>query len=362
MPVLTYKCPSCDAGLRFDPDSQKYKCDYCQGYFTQEQVDAVNPAKATETQAQPETSAETQTASQEQGAQNQGAQGVIYSCPSCGASVVTDETTAATFCYYCHNPVVLSGRLDGTFLPDKIIPFAINKQKAVDDFLAWAKKKRFIPRAFFSKKQIEKISGVYFPYWYVNCDVQGSMQANATRVRTWRTGNREYTETQNFVIYRDGDLHFSEIIKNALKKADEKLTEGVEPFDIADMKDFSMPLLTGFLAEKRDMEKTDMEPELDTEIRSYTESLFKDSAPGYATITPEFLQANRTNTDWNYVLLPVWLLTYIDKKKKTYFYAMNGQTGKVCGKLPIDFKRLLGLFGMVAGPLLAISLLLGYLL
>ncbi len=38
---------------------------------------------------------------------------LVYICPSCGAEVVTDATTAATFCYYCHNPVVLSEKLTG---------------------------------------------------------------------------------------------------------------------------------------------------------------------------------------------------------------------------------------------------------
>ncbi|MDR1152211.1 MAG: hypothetical protein LBK72_07020, partial [Bifidobacteriaceae bacterium] len=36
-------------------------------------------------------------------------------------------------------------------------------------------------------------------------------------------------------------------------------------------------------------------------------------------------------------LLPVWLFTYLDRDKgKTYYYAVNGQTGEASGILPIS--------------------------
>ena len=54
---------------------------------------------------------------------------VLYTCPSCGAEIVAQETTASTYCCYCHNPVVLSGSLDGKYRPDGLIPFEIDKKR-----------------------------------------------------------------------------------------------------------------------------------------------------------------------------------------------------------------------------------------
>ena len=71
------------------------------------------------------------------------------SARAAAAEVVTDATTAATFCYYCHNPVVLSGKLSGEFLPDYVIPFAMGQKKATGIFLDWIKKKKYIPDDFF---------------------------------------------------------------------------------------------------------------------------------------------------------------------------------------------------------------------
>lgn len=357
MAVLTYKCPNCDGGLVFDPTLQQYKCNYCLSSFTQPELDDLSPAAGEETHE-----AHEHVHGQETSAEHEEIHANLYSCPSCGAEVLTDETTAATFCYYCHNPVVLSGRLDGNFAPDWIIPFSIDKNRAVEDFLKWTGKKKFIPRAFFSKKQIDTITGIYFPYWMVNCDVYGAMNAHATRVRSWRTGNTEHTETDHFQVVREGNLRFAELTMNALKKANPKLSEGVQPFDFGGLTAFSMPYLSGFQAEKRDIESGQLEEFLDGEIREYTTSLFRETAVGYATVTPEFVSAVRQNTDWKYLLLPVWIVTYKDKKKKQYFYAMNGQTGKIVGELPVDYGRLAALFALISVPLFAILTLGGYLL
>ena len=151
MAVITYKCPNCDGGLIFDPESQKFHCEYCLSYFSEEELQNNAPSSEDETRSSEQT----------QEAPVSPDTTVIYTCPSCGAEVVTDETTAATFCFYCHNPVVLSGKLDGNYRPDQVVPFQIDRDTAVNEFLKWARKKKFVPRNFYSKKQLEKITGVY---------------------------------------------------------------------------------------------------------------------------------------------------------------------------------------------------------
>ena len=147
MAVISYKCPNCGGELVFDPETQKYKCGYCLSEFTDVEAEQANPKAAAGTDAREEEPSEA----------------VVYTCPNCGAELLTDGTTAATFCFYCHSPVVLSGRVSGKYLPDRILPFVIDRKEAVDRFLKDVRKKFFIPRDFFSKAQIEKLSGIYFP-------------------------------------------------------------------------------------------------------------------------------------------------------------------------------------------------------
>ena len=285
----------------------------------------------------------------------------LFLCPNCGAEIVTDATTAATYCYYCHNPVVLSGRLSGEFLPNKVLPFAVEKEEAINRFLAWTKKKWFVPKAFFNKDQIDKLTGVYFPYWATDAEVDGTMQANGTVIRIWRIGDIEYTETKQFAVSRAGKLSFKELVKNALSKnTQQKMVEGVQPFPLDKAIDFKSQYLAGFQAEKRDIEYEAIKSQIQSELKDYSEKLLKDTANGYTTLTGVRTSASITNEVNNYVLLPVWLVTYRsnDSSKKVYYYAMNGQTGKVSGVLPISQKKLgLTALGIFVG--LAILFLIG---
>lgn len=358
MAVVSYKCPHCGGELIFSPTTQKYKCEYCLSDFSQEELEALKPEEGSEEKAvnfEEDTQEENTTEKETQEA-------VIYHCPSCGAEIVTDETTAATFCYYCHNPVVLSGRVSGEFLPDKIIPFAIDKKQATEKFLDYVHSKKFVPKAFFNKQQIEKISGVYFPYWMVDMDMEGSMQAEGRNVRVWRSGDTEYTETKVYRVEREGDVHLEDITKNALKKSNAKLAEGVLPYDVSKVQKFHMGFLSGFLAEKRDIERTELNKQVQQEANEYGEKILRGTVKGYSSISVKSCHLNQTQENWDYTMLPVWTVTYKGKNGKMYYYSMNGQDGKVYGELPIDYKKVWILGGIVFVVVLILALIGGYLL
>lgn len=107
---------------------------------------------------------------------------MLFSCPNCGAEVVTDETTAATECVYCHSPVVLSGRLAGDMKPNLVIPFGFTEKDAKEKFYAMCKKKWFLPKDFVSDAHIDKMKGVYYPYWLVDSDKAGSCNATGKNI------------------------------------------------------------------------------------------------------------------------------------------------------------------------------------
>lgn len=349
MAVVTWKCPNCGGGLQFDPATQKFECEYCLSQFTKEQLAGLPPDLGEEQAALEE----------EQGS----AKPVLYVCPSCGAEIVTEETTAATFCFYCHNPVVLKGRLEGGYEPDFVLPFAIEKEKAKQIFLEWLKKKRFVPKDFYGPEQIEKLTGVYFPYWLYSCQVKGEIQAEGVKLRVWRAGNVQYTETQKYDVSRSGNMQVEHVSRNALRTADKQLVEGVMPFDMKQMKRFSIEFLAGFFAEKRDMERQEFKDEVEAEVQSFAADTLKSSISGYNRVEVKDQRASLRGAKWDYALLPVWTLTYTGKRdKKIYYFACNGQTGKICGKLPVDTVKLGFFFLEIFLPLLAVLLVAGYLI
>ena len=133
MEIQSYKCPNCGGGLVFDPKTQKFKCEYCLSAFTEETLKEMEEAaRKSEEASKPGGMPEAEKIESQKQAESKM---VLYTCPSCGAEIVAQETTASTYCCYCHNPVVLSGSLDGKYRPDGLIPFEIDKKKAKEIFM-----------------------------------------------------------------------------------------------------------------------------------------------------------------------------------------------------------------------------------
>lgn len=355
MNTITYKCPNCDGGLVFDPKSQRFKCEYCLSEFSEEELGRTQ-------EETPENRPEQQAEQQAVGLEDESAL-VLYRCPSCGAEIVTDETTAATFCYYCHNPVVLSGKLEGRYKPDYVVPFEMDRKKAEELFKNWIKRKKYVPGDFYSPKQIELMEGIYYPYWLYSCKVDGFINAEGVRRRTTIAGSIEYLETSRYQVERKGMMDVRNVSRNALKKADRRLSEHVLPFDMEKLKPYQAGYLSGFQAERRDMEKEEIAEGIEAEVLDFAVNTLKNSISGYDSVNIKSHEEKIISPEWNYTLLPVWVLTYRDKKNdKTYYFAMNGQSGKICGVLPVDYRRLAGLFAVVFFPVLFLLLIGGYLI
>jgi DNA-directed RNA polymerase subunit RPC12/RpoP len=319
--ILTYKCPNCGAGLVYDAKKQTFICNFCISSFSEdelEQTDAEKKAKKIE---------ESDASFSE--SVNQ------YSCASCGAEIIVDKNTAADFCYYCHNPIVMADKVTGAFKPSKIIPFKIDKNGAKEAFLRYAKKKWFCPDDYFSEGQSEKIQGVYYPFWVTDADAAARLDATAYKVRTWTSGEYQYTETTKYDVKRGGEIHFEDIVTSAISGEDKKMLEGILPYPKDEHIDFSMPYLQGFMAKKRNIERESLADEVRGRMEQYSEDLLRDTVSGYSSVSTDHISLNILSSHWEYTLMPIWILTY-KKGEKTFVYAMNGSTGKIYGELPVS--------------------------
>ena len=343
--ALTYHCPNCAAGLSFNPEKGKLCCEYCLSEFTDQEL----AQAASQREAEDAASAAAERAAEESEVPNEAfcAQLNTYACNACGAEIMADDSTAATVCPYCHNPVLLTGRLTGQMQPHKVIPFAIDKAEAKKRFLYFAGKKWFVPRSFISEAQINKMQGIYYPFWVTDADAGASMSARATRVRTWYSGDYRYTETSKFHIYRAGEIHFEDIVTPAITEEDREMLDGILPYPSDSLQPFSMPYLSGFVAKKRDIEKESVREAVRTRMHQYAATLLQNTIGPYTSVTPSAPRLLTRAIHWDYTLMPIWLLTY-HHRGKTYTYALNGYTGKVFGRLPVCPKRL-SLLGIITG-------------
>lgn len=342
--ILTYKCPNCGAGLVYDAKKQTFVCEFCISSFNEEDLkktEAEERAKKIETEE-----------SEFSESVNQ------YSCSSCGAEIIVDKNTAADFCYYCHNPIVMADKVSGVFKPSKIIPFKIDKKGAEETFLRYAKKKWFCPKDYFSEAQSEKIQGVYYPFWVTDADATARLDATAYKVRTWTSGEYQYTETSKYDVKRGGEIHFEDIVTSAISGEDKKMLEGILPYPKDEHIDFSMPYLQGFMAKKRNIERESLSAEVRNRMEKYSEDILRDTIRGYSSVSTDSLGLRLLSSHWEYTLMPIWILTY-KKGEKTFVYAMNGSTGKIYGELPISPLKLAILGVAVSAVTALIAFLIG---
>ncbi len=351
--TLTFKCPSCGGYMEFEPQGQRFRCPYCGREGDVEEL------KAESGRGEEAASAPDRTAQEASDAMDENLR--TYHCQMCGAELITSATTAATHCYYCHSPVVLSDRLSGSFKPDGVIPFQLTREEAEKQFEQFLHRKHFIDRRFFSPLQREMFSGVYYPYWY--CDVEGTatFSGEGTRVNVVSGPREVVTTTRVFRVEREGKLAFRQMAKKALNKLDGQLADGIHPFQERDMKPYTPGYLSGFLADARDIPEKNACDEAIEEARGYAAQLMRgrqsfDTLTGKTTFHPVKAAAR-------YVLLPAWVLTYrASKDGVPYYYLMNGQTGRVCGQLPINKAKLYGVAAALGGLVFGLLCLGGALL
>lgn len=351
--VLEYKCPCCNAGLRFGNDSQKLTCEYCGNSFDIDTVRAFNENQnsgdAEEFQWEQEPKA--QFTEEEESALR------AFQCPSCGGEIIGDESTAASFCPYCENPTILPARLSGGLKPDGIIPFKNGKEDAKAAFLRLCKGKPLLPRGFTSEQRLEKITGMYVPFWLYDCGANFSGSYKATRVHTWSDSKYEYTKTEHFMLRRDATADFVGIPMDGSSKIEDAFMESIEPFDYNQIKDFDMAYLTGYLADKYDVPSENGEQRVRQRVDAAMNDRLQSTFVGYTSVVPTSRQLNVRHNKARYVFFPVWILN-TKYKDKIYTFAMNGQTGKMTGAFPICPKKTAAWFaGITAGVTLIASLI-----
>ena len=351
-----YKCPCCGGAIAFDSTLQKLKCPYCDTEFDIETLE--NYGKELEGEPDDSMCWETSAGVDWQEGEADGLRS--YVCKSCGGEIVADDTTAATSCPFCGNPVVMSGQVSGYLKPDYVIPFKLDKKAAKEALKKHYSGKKLLPKVFKDENHIDEIRGVYVPFWLFDADADAHIRYKATRVRAWSDSDYNYTETSFFSVVRGGSIGFQRVPVDGSSKMPDDLMESVEPYYFEDAVDFHTAYLAGYLADKYDVDAEAAVPRANERIKSSTADAFAQTVQGYATVTPEATGIHLQNGRAKYALYPVWLLNTTWKGKK-YTFAMNGQTGKFVGDLPLDkgaYKKwLFGLAGIVGAAVFALSYL-----
>ncbi len=348
--ISNYKCPNCTGPLKFNPETEKIECEYCGSTFEVEQIEAMyadkNKAAQEAFEEEVEQEINKEETEWEMGFEDWGpGEGLkSYLCPSCGAEMICDDTTGATSCPYCGNPTIIPGQFTGGYKPDLVLPFRLERKDARKALNEYYKNKKLLPDGFISQNRIDEIKGVYVPFWLYNCTAEGDGQYMGTRSNSYTRGDYRITETEYFCIYRSGTMNFKNIPVDASTKMPDNYMDAVEPFDYDDLKKFSTAYLSGFLADKFDRTAEDCAPRADERARQSIRDALYHSVTGYGSVSEQSSNVYLQRGKVKYGLLPVYMLG-TKWQGQDYMFAMNGQTGKFIGDLPVDMGKYWKYFG-----------------
>ena len=414
--TTNYQCPSCGGRLRFNGELGQLQCEFCESTFSPAEIEALYAQKQAQADAKAsggrvaevaqetgvgETLTEAQTnamnaayekaiqegkSAQEAAAiaRQAGAAAVAttasaaqdylanakwsdadadnmraYNCPSCGAQLMVDQVTAVTSCPYCGNNTVVPGQLSDVLKPDYVIPFKLDKNDAIAALKNYYQGKVLLPNAFTEENHIEEIQGVYVPFWLYSGSGEGEVVMNGRNIRTWSDSKNMYTETDHYLLTRAGSMQFHHVPVDGSTKMPDAHMDAIEPFDYSEMVPFSVGYLPGYLTDRYD-EDVDMCKQRATNRACRScESAIAGTASGYMEIDVANARSGMKWKNVSYALLPVWML-HTRWNGNDYLFAMNGQTGKFIGDLPIDkgkvTKRFFSLFIPIAAVISALGI------
>lgn len=290
-------CANCGKALVYNPEKRKMECPSCGSLYEADQI--------------PEPEAEDTMECN------------IYTCTACGAELAVNGVESSTFCAYCGQPTIVFSRVSSEIKPNYIIPFSVTKEQAVASIRNQLKKGFFISNEI-KNFSVERVRGIYIPYWLFDIHYADSQYLSGTV----GSGDNERTE----YFYREADCDFERLTLDASKQLNDESSQRLEPYDTQALQPFDIHYLSGFYADRYDMSVEQLQPlavsraaklfnsAVEDTIRASDISIIKNS-PTY--------QINRTE----YAMFPAWFMTF-RYQQKPYTILVNGQTGKVIGGVP----------------------------
>ena len=324
------KCPACGAAIQFDPATGKLACEYC-GYEhaipTAEDAGSISEMDFSQ--------------AEHLGSFAWGVKKKRVSCKSCGAEAIYDELEISAVCPFCGSNHVMEEAAADSLAPGGVCPFEITADQARQNFQKWLKRRLFTPSKAKKQCKANSLLGIYTPYWTFDANTTSNYTANMGRDRRVKRGKDYVTVTDWWRVSGIYQAFIDDELVSASTRHDKNMLKKVEPFDFRKLRPYQSEYVAGFIAERYSVGlaegwetgKNQMRARLDRDIRRHL--LQKHRANRIANLSFSILFENVT---YKYLLLPMWLSSYL-YKNKVYRFMVNGQTGRVGGSAPVSALR-----------------------
>lgn len=315
------KCDNCGADMFYDPSAGALRCPYC---------DAVRNVKKSVCYRRDYLS---ECANGDVETEQE-----VLKCPNCAGDIPLQSFDTAVKCPYCGaTNVVKIEDLKG-LKPDSILPFSVSKQGAFEAGKKWIKRKLFAPIKLKRCFSVDNFKGVYIPSYAFSSDTFSQYQGRVGERKTRVVGSGNNRRTETYIEWRNISGTTSEYFEDMAVEASTQLTQKelnkILPYDTDNIEAYNKDYIAGFNAERYDTSLRNgfgiAQGQMDATIRKKILSSYGASIVDYLNVDTQY-----SNTQFRYMLLPLWVCAY-KYRKNSYRFLINGRTGKSTGKSPVS--------------------------
>lgn len=349
-PLLLFPCPGCNSQLYFNPQQQQLVCEHC---GTKVAIDKATDQVKENSLRQQLTGGTDSAVTIEQ---------LVYKCNRCGSESVFTSETPTFICSFCNyevvNPVAYKTRI---IQPSGMIPFIIDRNQSLAIFKTWLGKGWLTPGDLKEFARHDALHGIYLPFWTYDAQTHsewsgyGGRYYYVTEYYTGSDGKQQSRQVQHTEwIYRSGtyDNFFDDILIGGATEVSQREYESIFPYRLQELVNFDAKYLSGWKADVYDIAVNEGYKKAEAIMN---DAIHEACADLCRIDTYRGLEVNTaySNQTYKHILLPLWLCTYV-YKKKTYHFLINGQTGSIHGKKPVSATKVIMLVLLVLAVIIAL--------
>lgn len=324
-----FPCPSCGGGMVFDPGTQALSCLYCgnkteidkqEGLIEEYNIDSFDEVDSADW----------------------GDDTRIIHCNSCGAETVLAQENVAQFCPFCGSSHIVKQEEIPGIKPESLVTFRVGKQRAKELFKKWIKGKFYAPKKVKSSHKLDKLTGVYIPYWTYDSNTFSSYTGERgtyyyvtrTQVVNGKTVHKRVRKIRWRYVSGTYDAYYNDVLINASRHVDTEIMGKIEPYNLQELEHYEPEYLSGFTAQRYTV---GLDEGWQVAKHEISNSIYSGVVRqiGGDQVRNVHIDTSYKNILFKHILLPVWMSSY-KFKGKIYRFMVNGQTGEVQGKSPIS--------------------------
>lgn len=320
--VTVFKCQNCGGETIFEPNSQKMKCLYCGSMFDINNLSVAKERDLDELLKSGNVWDETE----------------VYQCKTCGAKEILSKQEVSVKCSFCGtNNIIKTDEIPG-IKPQGVTPFKLDKIKANEIAVKWARKKLYAPRNFKKSVKAENIYGIYNPVFTFDSQTitwyRGVLGKNYVKYRVVNGKRVAHTETRYFNINGSQDMLFDDLIVQSSTSIPSEIIKSIEPFPTKNAVAYKTEFLRGYSATTYNKSGEECWNECKIAMKERIERAIL-KRYDYDIKVSLNIDTKYLNEQYKFILVPIYVGHY-NYKEKLYNFYVNGYNGRIGGKTPVS--------------------------